>query len=297
VRDGAKVVFTKLTDTNKAAVFTVLVLFLALAAGLVINVFAITSEFVVATVYACSPVLAVLIMLLVVTRDGLSREGLKMLGLHRLGLSVWWIALGVTFLVSLVASIIVWATPLASFVVPEGVGGELISFLIKVVLFTFTFVLAEEIAWRGYLLPQLLSVGRTRAMVLVGLIQAAWHMPLIFLSAAVYDIEGNMLVVLPLFFGSFVANSFFVGYLRLYTGSMWPATLSHSVHNAAWGTLGAFTLTSNPVVVSEYLVGDYGILILAGAVAAAIWVSYFLRGGMNKPKPSVVGSEVAPAVK
>jgi uncharacterized protein len=153
---------TKLADTNKAAVFSVLVLSLALAAGLLINVFAITSEFIVAALYACSPVIAVLIMLLAVTRDGLSKEGLKMLGLHRLGLSVWWIAIGVTFLVSLVASVIVWATPLASFVVPEGVGGELIRFLIKVVLFTFTFVLAEEIAWRGYLLPQLLSVGRHR---------------------------------------------------------------------------------------------------------------------------------------
>lgn len=286
---------TKLTDTNKAAVFAVLVLSLALAAGLVINTFAITSEFIVAALYACSPVLAVLIMLLVVTRDGLSKEGLKMLGLHRLGLSVWWIAIGVTFLVSLVASVIVWATPLASFVVPEGVGGELIRFLIKVVLFTFTFVLAEEIAWRGYLLPQLLSVGRTRAMVLVGLIQAAWHMPLIFLSAAVYDISGNMLIVLPLFFGSFVANSFFVGYLRLYTGSVWPATLSHSVHNAAWGTLGAFTLTSNPVVVSEYLVGDFGILILAGAAAAAIWVGYFLRSGLNKLQSSGASGEVLAA--
>jgi uncharacterized protein len=286
---------TKLTDTNKAAVFAVLVLSLALAAGLVIHVFAITSEFIVAALYACSPVLAVLIMLLVVTRDGLSKEGLKMLGLHHLGLSVWWIAIGVTFLVSLAASVIVWATPLASFVVPEGVGGEIIRFLIKVVLFTLTFVLAEEIAWRGYLLPQLLSVGRTRAMVLVGLIQAAWHMPLIFLSSAVYDIDGNMLIVLPLFFGSFVANSFFVGYLRLYTGSVWPATLSHSVHNAAWGTLGAFTLTSNPVVVSEYLVGDYGILILAGAVAAAIWVGYFLRSSLNKPRSSGASGEVLAA--
>jgi len=120
-------------------------------------------------------------------------------------------------------------------------------------------------------------------------------MPLIFLSSAVYDINGNMLIVLPLFFGSFVANSFFVGYLRLYTGSVWPATLSHSVHNAAWGTLGAFTLTSNPVVVSEYLVGDYGILILAGGVTAAIWVGYFLRRGLNRPQPGGAVPEVTPA--
>src|SRR5215204_6796921 len=290
--------FTKLTDTNKAAIFSVLVLCLSVGAALLIRFLELPQGYVMFTIWSFTPTVAALIMLLVVTRDGYTKDGLKMLGLHRLGLSVWWIAFGVTLLITVAASAIVWATPLASFVVPESVGGELTSFLIKVVLFTFTFVFAEEVAWRGYLLPQLLSFGQTRAMVLVGLIQAAWHMPLIFLSAAVYDIDGNMFIVLPLFFGSFVANSFFVGYLRLYTGSMWPATLSHSVHNAAWGTLGAFTLTSNPVVVSEYLVGDYGILILAGAAAAAMWVGYFLRRrALNKAQPSVAGSEVVPAAK
>ncbi len=88
--------FAKLTDTSKAAIFSVLVLFLALAAGLVINVLGITSEFVVAALYASNPILAVLIMRLVVTRDSLSKEGLTMLGLHRLGLSVWWIAIATT---------------------------------------------------------------------------------------------------------------------------------------------------------------------------------------------------------
>ncbi len=45
-----------------------------------------------ASVWAITPVVATLIMLLVVTRDGYSREGWKSLGLHRLGLNVWWIA-------------------------------------------------------------------------------------------------------------------------------------------------------------------------------------------------------------
>jgi hypothetical protein len=45
------------------------------------------------------------------------------------------------------------------------------------------------------------------------------------------------------------------------------------VHNAAWGTLGAFTATSNPMIVNKYLVGDYGILILVGAVLGAIWIN------------------------
>jgi len=290
--------FTKLTDTSKAAIFSVLVLCMALVAALVIRALGITSEFVGAAVYMFTPTVAALIMLLVVTREGSSKEGWKSLGLHRLGLSVWWIAFGAPLLVSLVASAIVWATPLASFVVPGiGTGGRLLGFLIQVVLFTLTFVLGEELGWRGYLLPKLLGGGQTRALVLVGLVWAAWHMPLIFLTP-LYHSAGNRLIVLPLFVGSIVAGSFVFGYLRIYTGSVWPASIAHSVHNAAWGTLGAFTATSSPVVINEYLVGDSGILIVVGTVIAAILVGYILRSGLNKPQTSGAAPEVTatPAV-
>jgi uncharacterized protein len=287
--------FTRLHDTNKATIFTVLVLLMALVAALVIRALGITSEFVAAALYMFTPAEAALIMLLIVTRDGFSREGWKVLGLHRLGLNVWWMAFLAALLVSLVATAIVWATPLASVVVPQnGVGGRLIGFLIQVVLFTFTLVLGEEIGWRGYLLPMLLSVGWTRALVLVGLIHAAWHMPMIFLTP-LYHSAGSRLIVLPLFVGTIVAASFFLGYLRIYTGSVWPASIGHSVHNAAWGTFAAFTATSYPVVVNEYLAGDNGILILVGVVVAAIWVRRRLGKEPTVPRPSDTSGE-APAV-
>lgn len=205
--------------------------------------------------YMCTPALAALVILLVATRDGFSREGWKTVGLHRLGLNVWWIAIGVTFFTSLVASAIVWTTPLASFILPEGgLGTPLLQFLVGIVIMTLTFSLGEELGWRGYLLPYLLFVGRTRALVLVGLIWAAWHMPMIFLTP-LYHSVGNRLIVLPLFVGTIVAASFVFGYLRILTGSVWPASLAHSVHNVAWSTLGAITATSSPVVVDEYLAG------------------------------------------
>jgi hypothetical protein len=102
--------FTKLTDTSKGAIFSVLVLLLAVGAALSINMLGLASnEIVWGSVWSITPVVATLIMLLVVTREGYSEEGWKSLGLHRLGLSVWWIAIGLTFLMSLIASIIVWA--------------------------------------------------------------------------------------------------------------------------------------------------------------------------------------------
>jgi membrane protease YdiL (CAAX protease family) len=295
--------FTKLTDTSKGAVFSVLVLLLAVGAALSINMLGLaSSELMWGSLWSITPVVATIIMLLVVTRDGYYREGWKSLGLHRLGLSVWWIAFGLTFLMSLIASIIVWATPLASFVLPEsGVVNPLIGFLINVVILALAFALWEEIGMRGYLLPKLLPLGRTRALVVVGLVHAAWHMPLIFLTP-LYHTAGNRLIVLPLFVGTVVAASFVFGYLRIYSGSVWPASIAHSVHNAAWGTLAAFTLTSNPVIVNEYLAGDNGILILVTTALGAVLVGYILRSGLNRPQsgeeaPEVMATPAATAAK
>ena len=287
--------FTKLTDASQAAIFSVLVLVMATGVALAIRILDLTTSTGMWVLWSCTPTVATLIMLLVVTREGDSREGWKVLGLHRLGLSVWWIAFGLTLLITVAASAVVCATPLASFVVPEGgIIDSLLSFLIQVILFTLTFALLEEIGIRGYLLPKLLSLGRTRALALSGLVWATWHMPLILLTP-VFPV-GNKLISLPLFYGTVVAASFVYGYLRLYTGSVWPASLAHAVHIAAWGVLGAFTVTSYPVIVNKYLVGDYGILILVGAVIGAIWLNRrLMRSGPEEPRPSVASGQ-APAV-
>src|SRR5215211_8136436 len=164
--------FTKLADTSKAAVFSVLVLCLSVGAALLVKMLGL-SGFGLAAVWSFTPTVAALIMLLVVTREGYSKEGWKSLGLHRLGLNVWWIAFGLTLLITVAASAIVWATPLASFVLPEGgILNVVINFLISFVILVLTFSLGEEIGMRGYLQPRLMSLGRTRALLVVGLVWA-----------------------------------------------------------------------------------------------------------------------------
>jgi membrane protease YdiL (CAAX protease family) len=287
--------FTKLTDTSKAAIFSVLVLCLSVGAALLIRMLGLSPGFSLFAVWSFTPTVAALIMLLVVTREGYSKEGWKSLGLHRLGLNVWWIAFGATLLITVAASAIVWATPLASFVVPEGgIINAIINFLIQVAILVLSFSLGEEIGMRGYLQPRLMSLGRTRALFLVGLVWATWHMPLYYFVAKLFPV-GNVLLFLPLFYGTIVAASFFFGYLRIYTGSIWPASIAHSVHNAAWGVLGALTATSSPVLVNLYLVGDYGILILIGVVIGAIWVGYYLRSGMNEAQSGGEAPQITPA--
>jgi uncharacterized protein len=267
---------------------------MSVGAALLIRVLELPPGLAMWTLWSFTPTVAALIMLLVVTRDGYSREGWKSLGLHRLGLSVWWIAFGATLLITVAASAIVWATPLASFIMPEsGILNVVINFLISAAITALTFSLGEEIGMRGYLQPRLMSLGRTRALLVVGLVWATWHMPLYYFVAKLFPV-GNVLLFVPLFYGTIVAASFFFGYLRIYTGSIWPASIAHAVHNTAWTTLGAFTVTSSPVLVNLYLVGDYGILILIGVVIGAIWVGYFLRSGMNQAQEAGVVPEVPP---
>ena len=287
--------FTKLADTSKAAIFAVLVLCLSVGAALLVKMLGLSLGYGLAAVWSSTPTVAALIMLLVVTREGYSKEGWKSLGLHRLGLNVWWIAFGLTLLITVAASAIVWATPLASFVLPEGgILNPLINLLLLVVIYTLTFALTEEIGMRGYLQPRLMSLGRTRALLVVGLVWATWHMPLYYFVAKLFPV-GNVLFFLPLFYGTIVAASFLFGYLRIYTGSTWPASIAHSVHNSVWGPLSLLTATSYPVLVNLYLVGDFGILIVVGTVISAIWVGYYLRSGMNKAQKAREAPEVTPA--
>jgi uncharacterized protein len=290
--------FTKLTDASKGAIFSVLVLCLAVGAALLIRFLSPSSDLVMWTIWSITPAVAALIMLLVVTREGYTKEGWKSLGLHRLGLNVWWIAFGVTLLITVAASAVVWATPLASFVLPEGgIIDPILSFFLFFGMVVLFFGLSEEIGMRGYLQPHLMSLGRTRALFLVGLVFAIWHMPLIFLAPAQANfLTGNLLLFFPLFYGTAVAASFFFGYLRIYTGSIWPASIAHAVHNAVWNVVGAFTLiTASPLLVNVYLVGDFGLLILIGTVFGAIWVGHRFKSGMDEAQSGAEVPRVDPA--
>lgn len=263
--------FRKLSDLTKAAVFSALVVLLALATAYVIRALGLPNGLRSSGLFMCVPAVTVLLMLLVVTRDGYTRVGWASLGLHRLGLRAWGVAIVAPVLVGLVGTAIVWATPLAALVTPDGTLSTIVGFFVQLVVFTLTLSLGEELGWRGYLLPRLLTLGRTRALLVTGLVWAAWHLPLIYLTP-LYHAGGNRWLVVPLFVATIVAASFVFGYLRLWTGSTWPAALAHSAHNGAWGTLAAFTVTTNPVVVNEYLVGDNGVLILIGTVGVAWWL-------------------------
>jgi membrane protease YdiL (CAAX protease family) len=138
----------RLSETRKAAVFGVMLLTLALAAALLIKALD-PPQLLAYIIWGSTPLIAVLIMMFQITDDGRTREGRALLGLHRLGVRAWWIAILGTFLISLSAAALTWATRFASFATPASPVDTVLNFAVNAIVTILTFALVEELAFRG----------------------------------------------------------------------------------------------------------------------------------------------------
>jgi hypothetical protein len=93
----------RLSEAGKAAIFSVMLLTLALAAGLLIQALD-PPQMLAYIIWGSTPLVAVLILMFLITDEGWTREDRVLLGLHRLGARIWWIAILGTFLISLLAT-------------------------------------------------------------------------------------------------------------------------------------------------------------------------------------------------
>jgi uncharacterized protein len=260
--------FRHLADSNKALIFYALTLALAIVVATMAPIIGDA----VLPVSMLAPVVATLIMLLIVTRDGYTRAGWAGLGLHRSGRQAWPFAILMPLPVLLFSYGIVWNTSIASLVMPSLSGSMLEripDFLIGLVIGLF-FTLGEEIGWRGYLLPRLLPLGSMCAMLLTGLLHGIYHLPLMLLTPF-YHGEGNRFIILPLFLLTLTLAGLVYGYLRLTTNSVWPAALMHLAFNTYWAYLSAFTVAVSPLAL-EYLAGESGLLTIFSIVAVVLWL-------------------------
>ena len=264
--------FTKLTEPTKGLIFFALAFALTLVAALLAPVFGEATMF----LHMFTPTVATLLMLLVVTRDGYSRSNWRELDLGRAGLRSWPLAtLGSSIAIGAVYSL-TWGSGVGRLVLPAGTtpGGFALDFLIEVVINSL-FALGEELGFRAYLLPRLLPLGTTRALLLSGLMHGLWHFPLMLLTP-LYPIAGSWLIVGPLVLLVLTTAGVFYGYLRLTSASVWPSTLAHGSVNATLDVCGTLTVAASPVLL-QYLAGETGILTLAATTLLAVWLIARLR--------------------
>lgn len=107
--------------------------------------------------------------------------------------------------------------------------GQLTPTLLFVLALGLIGAFGEELGWRGFLLPKLISGKIKHSYLIVGLIWAFWHVPIIALGEF-YQTDNRLLMVTVYCFG-IAAMSYFFSELRMKSGSVWVTTIVHAAHN------------------------------------------------------------------
>jgi CAAX protease family protein len=214
-----------------------------------------------------APALAALLMRLLVSREGL-RGSLGPLRRWR------WSVLAVLVPIVIVAATI--AVAIATGLAVFDLGGTRpmweVLMLLLVVGAPVSALLAfgEEYGWRGYLLPRLLPLGEVRASLVVALIWAPWHLPVLLVGL---NFPGkNPLAVLGMMTAGVLALSLlFTRFFVAAGGAVVTVALLHGSLNAFSDRLGdPAHLAGDPFVVS--VGGVVGILVTLAAVGVAYGV-------------------------
>lgn len=152
-------------------------------------------------------------------------------------------------------------------------------------LFNALLAFGEEIGWRGWLLPSLRPLGTWPALLITGVVWGLWHSPLILLgyNFGRTDWTGVAFMVLGC-----IAWGVFFGWLRLRSGSVWPAVIGHGALNASAGAfmlLAAAGPMPDPALVSP--LGAAGWIVLGAGVLGLGLTGQFRRQPELAPKRTV----------
>jgi hypothetical protein len=132
--------------------------------------------------------------------------------------------------------------------------------------------IGEEYGWRGYLLPRLLPLGEVAATLMVAVLWAMWHIPILLIGLN-YPNQ-PLWAVLPVFTVMIVLTAF--PFTWLYVGSrrsVLVVAVMHSVLNAGGDrfTSSAYIPDGNPLLVSAGGLVGAGILVVVIAIYTAFW--------------------------
>lgn len=137
----------------------------------------------------------------------------------------------------------------------------------------------EELGWRGLLVPALAQRYSLQATSLIsGAAWAIWHYPAILFVD--YHNAGA-----PLWFGLICFTAMVLGisvvmaWLRLASGSVWPAVLFHASHNAFIQTL--FNPLTAKTRLTPYVIDEFGVGLALAALALA-WVVWRGQGSASR---------------
>ena len=165
-----------------------------------------------------------------------------------------------------------------------GFGSGVLNLAVTTIIFAVVF-LGEEIGWRGYLLLRLgeLTSGR-RAAVLTGVFHAIFHLPLLVLTTT-YQSEGNRWIVVPTVMVTLTLAGVWYGWLRLWSGSIWPVSLSHSAFNNLMETVAGVAIATSPATMA-YVTTETGVATMIIMVLVAGYLLIRRAADFAKAEPA-----------
>lgn len=130
----------------------------------------------------------------------------------------------------------------------------------------------EEIGWRGYLLTRLFDANIPAPVFWNGLIWGLWHIPFFLAWEPSRNLPERRSISLFFFVANTVALAYLLSYLRLRSGSIWPAVLAHASGNTIlrWVFEG-FTVAS-PFLKGELYLLSTGLPVLILLLARPRWI-------------------------
>jgi uncharacterized protein len=217
------------------------------------------------------PVIAVAITVLVTLPAGERRAAWAAVGFGRPRWRALLVAVGGAAAILALSFGIAAALGVVRFAIPEGgIGGWGLDLVIGILVFGVV-LLGEEIGWRGFLLFRFAAVmsGR-RAALATGACQAAFHLPLLTLTTT-YQAEGSRWIVVPMVMVTLTLAGVWYGWLRLWAGSIWPVSLSHSTFNNVLDNGSELAIATSPAAMA-YTTTETGVVTMLIVLATAVYL-------------------------
>jgi len=128
--------------------------------------------------------------------------------------------------------------------------------------------LGEELGWRGLLAPRLAALaGFVPGSLMVGVVWALWHYPLIIVLLPRFHTGLPLAYAAACFTATLMCLSLVYTWLRLRTGSVWPAVLLHAASARAQELFEGMTASTGP---THYFTFEYGIGFVLVALAVVL---------------------------
>jgi len=137
----------------------------------------------------------------------------------------------------------------------------------------------EELGWRGFLVPTLAQMTSFRNTGLIsGAIWALWHFPLIIFAD--YNNGAPTWYSLVCFATMVIAMGIPFAWLRLRSGSVWPAAILHASHNLF--VQGFFDRVTVDKGVTHWLTSEFGAGLGIAFIITA-WLFWRARAAITMP--------------